>query len=62
MPKIMPRNNNNTGERGESSKSATKEGLISLQYSTLSNQLLSMGYEDEGLFECSRGVGRNRIN
>ncbi|XP_023550513.1 uncharacterized protein LOC111808631 [Cucurbita pepo subsp. pepo] len=32
----MPRNNNNTGERGESSKSATKEGLVSLQYPTLS--------------------------
>ena len=36
MPKIMPRNNNNNGERGESSKSATKEGLVSLQYPTLS--------------------------
>ena len=36
MPKIMPRNNNNTEERGESSKSATKEGLVSLQYPTLS--------------------------
>ena len=36
MPKIMLRNNNNTGERGESSKSATKEGLVTLQYPTLS--------------------------
>ena len=36
MPKIIPRNYNNTRERGESSKSATKKRLVTLQYATLS--------------------------